>query len=194
MWFSRFFSCIPIKLIAFSCVVTVFPLFHMCWSRLYKKKPVKNCVILQRKSFSIKSVLSSHIDTLLFVTKERSFLCITIKEATSTCVNVPDDVRLRDENKDRMVNRGLHVGRVDFLRMSLDRNRYFQVAALSDYWHPCRGFAFSTLYDGFGTKFWPFKWLDGEKKCTIEKSGWQPTWVSVRLRLNARFSLSHTDK
>lgn len=49
------------------------------------------------------------------------------------CVNVPDDVRLRGESKDRMVNRERHGDIVDCLRMSQDRNHYHLVVELSDY-------------------------------------------------------------
>lgn len=109
------------------------------------------------------------------------------------CVNVPDDVRLGDESKDRTVNRELHVDKGDCRRKSQVRSRYRPAVELSDYSHPCLDFVFSILFDDFGTKSLPehlLVCLDIQRQNFLKGL----TWVSVRLRLKAKFNLSHTDK
>lgn len=73
------------------------------------------------------------------------------------CVNVPNDVRLGDENMVRRVGMELHVDIIGLRRKPQEMNLLNLVVELWDYSHPFRDFVFSILSADFETKFLPVK-------------------------------------
>lgn len=113
-----------------------------------------------------------------------------------------DGGHLADES---MVHMGDMEPCVDIIycwHMNRDQmNRQMMVVAPLGYSHPYQDFVFSILSVGFGTKFSPicYQLNENNKHLPWEWVNWiwiyrLFTWVSVRLKLKAKFSLSHTDR